>query len=173
MTTTVAAPEPARAADTAIQRQFVNFQFFRVDRAFRSLTGCDRGKPVQLDVLGRKVDVPQAAAGVARFSFRELCEEPLGAVDYLAIARSFHTVLIDAIPIIGVEQRNPAKRFILLIDTLYDRHVKLIVSAATLVFLLAYLSGGRKRPRPPRPAEMDDHGDLFGLGSPVAAAEPT
>jgi cell division protein ZapE len=100
-----------------------------LDRAFLNLTGSERGRPTRLDVLGRHVDVPEAAAGVARFSFRDLCEAPLGAVDYLAIARSFHTVLIDAIPVIRPEQRNEAKRFILVIDTLYDRHVKLIVSA--------------------------------------------
>jgi cell division protein ZapE len=101
-----------------------------LDRTFRHLTGQERGRPTRLDVLGRHVNVPQAAAGVARFGFGDLCEAPLGAVDYLAIARSFHTVLIDAIPVIGAEQRNEAKRFILLIDTLYDRHVKLIASAA-------------------------------------------
>jgi len=100
-----------------------------LDRAFRHLTGHEHGRPTRLDVLGRHVHVPQAAAGVARFSFRDLCEAPLGAVDYLAIARSFHTILIDAIPVIRPEQRNEAKRFIVLIDTLYDRHVKLIVSA--------------------------------------------
>jgi cell division protein ZapE len=73
--------------------------------------------------------VPEAAANVARFSFAELCQRPLAAVDYLVIAERFHTLLIDAIPVLSQYQRNEAKRFIILIDALYDQHVKVIVSA--------------------------------------------
>ena len=68
--------------------------------------------------------------GVARFSFAELCEQPLGANDYLRLAREFHTLIIDYIPVMDFPQRNAAKRFIILIDTLYDNAVKLIASAA-------------------------------------------
>jgi cell division protein ZapE len=67
---------------------------------------------------------------VARFSFEDLCARPLAAADYLAIAHSFHTVLIDHIPKLGPERRNEARRFVVLIDTLYDEDVKLICSAA-------------------------------------------
>ena len=67
---------------------------------------------------------------MARFSFHELCEEPLAAADYLKIAHEFHTVVIDHIPVMDYEQRNAAKRFIILIDTLYDNAVKLLASAA-------------------------------------------
>ena len=67
---------------------------------------------------------------MARFSFAALCEAPLGAADFLAIAQAYHTVLIDGIRIIGAAERNIAKRFIVLIDTFYDRHVKLVASAA-------------------------------------------
>jgi cell division protein ZapE len=68
--------------------------------------------------------------GVARFFFHDLCEQPLAAADYLRIAHEFHTVIIDRIPVMGFDQRNAAKRFIILIDTLYDHAVKLIASAA-------------------------------------------
>ncbi len=88
------------------------------------------GKPANLDVLGRTVKVPRAGRGAARFSFDELCSRPLGAADYLAIAQDFHTVFIDRIPQLTPEMRNEARRFTLLIDTLYDQGVKLVCSAA-------------------------------------------
>ncbi len=100
-----------------------------MDEGWRKLTDGDRGEPMELAVLGRKVTVPRAAAGVARFSFDDLCAQPLGAADYLAIAHAFRTVLIDHIAVMGPEHRNEARRFGLLIDTLYDEGVKLICSA--------------------------------------------
>ena len=101
-----------------------------MDAAWRRLTDSAKGKPTALTVLGRKVPVPQAARGVARFSFADLCEAPLAGADYLAVAQDFHTLLIDHIPKLGEANRNEARRFILLIDTLYDEGVKLICSAA-------------------------------------------
>ena len=101
-----------------------------MDAAWRRLTDSDHGAPVKLTVLGRTLTVPQAAKGVARFTFEELCARPLAAADYLAIAHSFHTVLIDHIPGLAPAQRNEARRFVVLIDTLYDEGVKLICSAA-------------------------------------------
>lgn len=83
-----------------------------------------------IDVLGRKLPVPQAAHGAARFTFADLCEAPLGTADYLAIADRFSTVFIEHIPVLTPQMRNPAKRFILLIDTLYDRGTRVIASAA-------------------------------------------
>ncbi len=97
--------------------------------AFKALTGATRGAPMTLDVLGRALAVPEACANVARFRFADLCMAALGPADYLAIARQFHTVVIDSIPVLAPAQRNEARRFITLIDTLYDRHVKLIASA--------------------------------------------
>jgi malate dehydrogenase len=73
--------------------------------------------------------VPRAAMGVARFSFADLCGQPLGAVDYLKIAHEFHTILMDHIPVMDFDRRNEAKRFIILIDTFYDQAVKLLASA--------------------------------------------
>jgi cell division protein ZapE len=99
-------------------------------RAFASLTGVEAAGGQDLLVLGHKVHVPQAKGRVARFRFADLCEQPLGARDYLAIAEHFHTIVLDDIPLIDAGRHNEAKRFIMLIDTLYDGHVKLIASAA-------------------------------------------
>jgi cell division protein ZapE len=101
-----------------------------MDEAWRRLTDCARGKPETLMVLGRKLVAPQAARGVARFSFDELCDRPLAAADYLAIAQAFHTVLIDHVPVMTDNMHNVARRFTLLIDTLYDEGVKVVCSAA-------------------------------------------
>src|ERR1700761_1369537 len=102
-----------------------------MDAAWRRLTDCAQGKPCTLTVLGRKLPVPQAARGVARFCFDELCDRPLAAADYLTIAQKFHTVLIDHIPVMTDNMHNVARRFTLLIDTLYDEGVKLVCSAAS------------------------------------------
>ncbi len=78
---------------------------------------------------GRELFVPKSLKGVAVFSFARLCRQPLGAADYLAIARHYHTVFIVGIPIMGPENRNEAIRFIHLIDALYEQKVKLIAAA--------------------------------------------
>jgi cell division protein ZapE len=101
-----------------------------LDQAWRRLTGAQTGAPQDLPLLGRVLKVPRAAKGVARFSFHQLCEAPLAAADYLKLAHEFHTLIIDHIPVMGEQKRNEAKRFIILIDTLYDNSVKLLASAA-------------------------------------------
>jgi cell division protein ZapE len=73
--------------------------------------------------------VPRAARGAAWLSFPELCGSALGAAHYLKLAHEFHTIVLDGIPVMDYERRNEAKRFIVLIDTLYDRAVKLVASA--------------------------------------------
>jgi len=78
---------------------------------------------------GRTLHVPKSLKGVAVFSFARLCRQPLGAADYLAIARQYHTLIIVGIPQMGPENRNEAIRFIHLIDALYERRVKLIATA--------------------------------------------
>jgi cell division protein ZapE len=101
-----------------------------LDQAWRRLTGGNHGAARDLALKGRMVHVPRAFMGVARFSFHDLCEEPLAAADYLRIAREFHTIILDHIAAMTYDNRNAAKRFIILIDTLYDMNVKLIASAA-------------------------------------------
>ncbi|MGQ0674319.1 MAG: cell division protein ZapE [Hyphomicrobium sp.] len=100
-----------------------------LDGHWQRLTGHHPAEPVVLSVKGRQLKVPRASMGVARFDFAELCERPLGAADYLALAHTFHTLIIDSIPRLGPERRNEARRFVTLIDTLYDSRVSLIVSA--------------------------------------------
>ena len=101
-----------------------------LDIAWQKLTGLIEGAPCDITMQRRVLRVPQAAMGVARFSFSELCEQPLGANDYLRLAREFHTLIVGNIPVMDYDHRDAAKRFIILIDTLYDHAVKLIASAA-------------------------------------------
>ncbi|MSO75937.1 MAG: cell division protein ZapE [Alphaproteobacteria bacterium] len=100
-----------------------------LDQAFADLTDGAAGGPQALEVKGRRVQVPRVARGVARFAFPELCEQPLGPADYLAIATHFHTLVLDRVPKMRPEQRNVARRFITLIDALYEHRVNLICSA--------------------------------------------
>ncbi len=101
-----------------------------LDMAWQKLTGQLAGEPRDIALQGRVLRVPEAAMGVARFAFAQLCEQPLGANDYLRLAREFHTLIVDNIPVMELPERNAAKRFIILIDTLYDNAVKLIASAS-------------------------------------------
>ena len=100
-----------------------------LDAAWRSLTAGNAAASRELMVKGHAVHVPHAAMGAARFSFADLCARPLGPEDYLKIAHEFHTIVVDRIPVMNYAQRNEAKRFIALIDTLYDHAVKLLASA--------------------------------------------
>ena len=101
-----------------------------MDESFRKLTGRTRGEPQTLNHKGRSITVPEAALGVARFTFADLCAAPLGSLDYQRIAHSYHTLMIEEIPVLGPEQRNEARRLMILIDVLYDNGVGLIASAA-------------------------------------------
>ncbi len=101
-----------------------------LDAAFLALTGHERGEPMTVELLGRRLEAPQAIDGVARFDFDSLCRRPLGSADYLKIAQRFHTIILDHVPIMAESERNEARRFITLIDALYDMRVKLIASAA-------------------------------------------
>jgi cell division protein ZapE len=100
-----------------------------LDQAWIKLTGNAIGRPRDIPIKGRLLHVPCSAQGVARFFFSELCEKPLAASDYLRLAHDYHTIMIDRIPVMDYAKRNAAKRFITLIDTLYDNAVKLMASA--------------------------------------------
>jgi cell division protein ZapE len=106
-----------RAADAAL------------DKAWVKMTGKAPCKPRDISIKGRILHVPCSAHGVARFSFADICEKPLAASDYLRLAHDYHTIIVDHIPVMDYAERNAAKRFIALIDTLYDNAVKLMASA--------------------------------------------
>lgn len=101
-----------------------------MDEAWAAVTRGRKAAPERIELKGRHIDIPAAAGDAARFSFADICEKPLGARDFLAIAARYSTLLIDRVPVLDETLRNPTKRFILLIDTLYDQHFRLIVSAA-------------------------------------------
>ncbi|HZH29066.1 MAG TPA: cell division protein ZapE [Azospirillaceae bacterium] len=101
----------------------------KLDAAFADLTDSAAGTSEEIELQGRTLRVPAAARGVARFRFEDLCTEARGSADYLAVARRYHTVVLDGVPRLKPEQRNEAKRFILLIDALYEHKVKLVIGA--------------------------------------------
>lgn len=99
-------------------------------QSFKSLTNGAQPQPVTLQVLGRKIHVPNAHGDIAMFSFHELCEEARGPADYIEIAREFSTILVSDIPQLTSDKRNEAKRFVNLIDELYEHKVKFICTAS-------------------------------------------
>jgi cell division protein ZapE len=103
-----------------------------LDRAFSELTNGAEGKSETLRVMGRKFVVPLAAEGVARFDFETLCGAALGPGDYLAVATRYHTLILDGVPRLSPDNYDKARRFIILVDTLYDHRVKLLASAEAM-----------------------------------------
>lgn len=100
-----------------------------LDALFMRLTGVTHGAPTTIEIKRRAIDVPQAAGRVARFGFTDICGRALGAADYLALARNFDAVIVDDVPVIAPEQRNEARRFITLVDVLYEARNLLAMSA--------------------------------------------
>ena len=115
-----------------------------LDAAFKALSGTAQGSRTVLNVQGHDLVLPQAAGSVARAGFADLCAQAYGASDYIALAQRFHTLVLDDIPILDFDRRNEAKRFIILIDTLYEHHVKLVASAAAEPHELYRASKGRE-----------------------------
>ena len=100
----------------------------KADRIFKELSG---GKAVETKILkvkGRQLEI-HAANDIARFDFSDLCEQPLGAEDYIKIAKTYDTILVENVPVLKAAKRNEAKRFILLIDCLYEAKSRLIITA--------------------------------------------
>jgi cell division protein ZapE len=100
-----------------------------LDDAFAGLTECEPARPERLLVMGHTLNVPLAAHGVARFNFDALCNRALGAGDYLALATHYQALVLDGIPRLSPENHDQARRFITLIDALYEHRVKLVASA--------------------------------------------
>jgi cell division protein ZapE len=102
-----------------------------LEAAFRRFADEDETPgPTEIVILGRKLKIPCAAGRVAMMSFAELCEQPLGPADYVAIASHFHTLVVDGIPVLSPDQRDVTRRFITLIDELYEHRVNLFCAAA-------------------------------------------
>lgn len=119
---------PARSATTAIAAIWTD------------LTGGAPDQPLVLTVNGRKLELPRFANGVGRASFWDLCSKPLGPADFLAIAAAVRVLIVEDIPQLSMENYNEAKRFVILIDALYESRVRLIASAADVPERL-YLEG--------------------------------
>lgn len=102
----------------------------KLDEAFRALAGGADGEPRVLRTQGRDVDVPRAAPGVAMAHYLDWCAKPMGAADFLCIAEHFHTVIVADVPKMGPDSQDKAARFVTMIDTFYEKKVKLICSAA-------------------------------------------
>ena len=101
-----------------------------LDKAFATLTDNATPQPEEIELQGRALIAERAARGIARFSFDELCNKPRGAADFLVIASRFHTVMIDDIPRLEAAERDAAKRFVVLVDSLYEHKVNLFATAA-------------------------------------------
>ena len=103
------------------------------DKAFLELTKNSITAPTTVSTQGRLVPIPKASLeyGVARFSFDDLCRKPNGAADFLAIGENFHTVFIEDVPVLTMNDINLVRRLIVFVDAMYESHVKLIVHAKT------------------------------------------
>ena len=101
----------------------------RMDEAWAAAAAGRAVHEDRIPLKGREIVVPRAAGSAARFTFAELCGAPLAARDYLALAARYDTLFLDHIPVMGQDRRNEAKRFILLVDTLYDNRIRLVASA--------------------------------------------
>jgi cell division protein ZapE len=100
-----------------------------LDAAWNHLTDGAAGAPLEIALLGRTLTVPRFAHGVARAAFADFCAAPLGPQDFLALAQNAETLILDAIPVLGPARRNEAKRFVTLIDALYEARRRFLCSA--------------------------------------------
>jgi len=101
-----------------------------IEAIWRGFTEHGSPRPLVLAVKGRQVALPAVCSGVARATFYDLCAKPLGPADYLAIASSVRMLILENIPALGRSNFNEARRFVTLIDTLYEARVRLVASAA-------------------------------------------
>ena len=101
-----------------------------LEKAFATLTEGAHIGPLTLDVGGRELELKRAGGGVAFATFDDLCRKALGSADFLALARTCHTLVLDGVPILNPDNRNEARRFVVLIDALYEHRGKLVMAAA-------------------------------------------
>ena len=101
------------------------------DALWRQMLGRDGETGETVEVLGRRTAFPHAAGGLLRASFASLCAVALGPNDYVALAEQFHTVFLDGLPKLTPDRREAARRFVILIDALYEARTRLIVLAET------------------------------------------
>ena len=101
----------------------------RMEKLWASMTNGIQCHLIELENKGRKIPVSRTCSGIAWFTFQQLCGSPLGASDYLRIASAFNTVFLEGVPILNYARRNEAKRFINLIDALYDNKIRLVIQA--------------------------------------------
>jgi cell division protein ZapE len=130
----------AASADYRLEKQGYGQVYFcpanedaerAIDALFLKLTGVPRGEPTTISINRRVIRIPEASGRVARLDFREICGVALGAGDYLSLARNFDTIIVERVPAMGVDRRNEARRFVALVDVLYDAKAKLVLSAET------------------------------------------
>lgn len=117
----------------AVQVYFQKHQWKEWDRLFYQLVQGSAVAPTSLETQGRHVVIPQASLskGIARFSFEDLCKKAMGAGDYLLIGEQFHTVFVEQIPVLTLDEINWVRRFITFVDSMYESNVKLILQAKT------------------------------------------
>jgi cell division protein ZapE len=99
------------------------------DALWRDMLGGEDEVGATLEVLGRHITLPHASGGMVRATFASLCNVALGPNDYLALADQFHTVFLEEVPKLTADRREAARRFVILIDALYEAHTRLIVLA--------------------------------------------
>lgn len=114
----------------------------KMDEAWKILTEGRRETTQTIRVKGREIILKRTVGDAVRVTFEELCAKPLAAADYLAIMARFRTMFIDHVPVLELSKRNEAKRFILLVDTLYDHHARVMISAASTPDKLYIASSG-------------------------------
>jgi cell division protein ZapE len=99
------------------------------DALWREMLGPEEETGATIEVLGRKITLPHASGGLVRATFASLCSVALGPNDYVALAEHFHTVFLEDVPRLTANRREEARRFVILIDALYEAHARLIVLA--------------------------------------------
>ncbi|GAA5842336.1 hypothetical protein JCM5353_000763 [Sporobolomyces roseus] len=137
---------------------FVKGEEKEYENALNWVIGVEEGKiqgeARELSVYGRKLKVPWSNGGVARFTFKELCEKALGPADYITLGSEFHTIILDNIPILPLNAKNEARRLITLLDALYETKTRLLAYAEAPIESL-FFPDAVKAATPPPIAELD------------------